>query len=84
MTNKPLIELEPREPSPHEAQRLQELITPFQREQIKELCAKLKTSVQAETSAMFGDVIDFYRLHRNSARALAMALQDRVNEGKRP
>jgi hypothetical protein len=84
MTEQPLIDLPAREPSPHEAQRIADLLTPFQREAIKDFCRLLKTTPAVECAAMFGDNVRWLHLHRNSAKALAMVLQDRLNEGKRP
>lgn len=83
MTNQPLLDLPPRKPSPHEAQTLADLLTPFQIEAIKDFCRLLRTSPAAECAAMFGDEINWLQLHRNSARALCIALQYRYYEEKR-
>lgn len=84
MTEQPLLDLPAREASPHEAATLANLLTPFQREAIKDFCKLLKTSPAVECAAMFGEGVNWLRLHRNSARALAMALQDRYNESRLP
>ena len=76
MTEQNLLDLLDKKPNPHEAQRYADLLMPLQVEEIKELCARLKTKPQFEAQAMFGDDVSFYRLHRHSARALAIKLRN--------
>lgn len=84
LIEQPLLDLPKREPSLHEAQRFADLLTPFQHEAIKDFCRLLYTTPAVECAAMFGEQVNWLCLTRNSAKALAMALQDRLNEGKRP
>jgi hypothetical protein len=76
MKDQTMFDLGKKEPSPHEASSMGDLISPLQREVIKELCAFLKTKPETEAAAMFGEDVSFYQLSRRSARALAIALQN--------
>lgn len=62
--------------SQHEAKRMADLIMPIQIEEIKGACQILETEPQAETQVMFGDNVNFYQLHRNSAKTLAVKLRN--------
>lgn len=64
--------------SPYEARSMADLIMPLQRERVRELCEALGTTPQDETTAMCGAGVDFYRLSGRSARALIIALENRV------
>jgi len=76
MKDRIMLDLGKKEPSEFEATSMATLMLPLQREEIAGLCRQLKTTPAVETAAMFGDGVDFYRLTRTAARALAIALQN--------
>lgn len=76
MQDRKLLELPKSQPFPCEATGMADLITPFQVELVKDFCRRLKTKPQIEASAMFGNGVSFYRLSRQSADALTMALRN--------
>lgn len=65
--------------SAHEATTMADLLSPLQREDIKNLCAWLKTSPEREAAEMF-EGARFLHLSRRAARALAIELRHRLGD----